>query len=503
MTRRWRNVVPCMVGVFPLLIGCAQTPQISIVASQPTESNPVDTVPDSAPSTTSDSEPATTTTVPAAPIDSATIDLELDEVVDVGRDRLPSPADQLVAAAIADIERWTEEVLTEVYDVDGSPLRGEIYAGHPDRIDPIPGCGEPTTDYQDLIEYVALYCPGDEFVVYDDGPDGLLGSLVADNGGISIGVVVAHEFGHFIQDRAGLLDLDLPTVVTEQHADCLAGAWLGRAVSGDSPLISVGGSGIRAGLIALVQVRDPAGIDTLSPGGHGTAFDRVGAFQTGIDEGAEACVDLIDNPLPLMPNEFLTYDDYLRGGDASYDCLGDSNPECRPSWAFLGDDLNEFWSLLLGESIVLEARPVDSVRGACTDVRTINDLIGRCPGSGTVVFDSDAVLDVYLSTGDFTLGYLLGLAWVDAILDDAGTSAVTEPLLANCLVGSWVDDITIGERRSPARESTAAASPGDPDEAIMMLIWLAEGDDGTALFERVASFRSGVLGGFDACVPPQ
>ena len=39
----------------------------------------------------------------------------------------------------------------------------------------------------------------------------------------------------------------------------------------------------------MITVRDPIGIDQLEPGGHGSAFDRVGAFQTGFTEGAARC----------------------------------------------------------------------------------------------------------------------------------------------------------------------------------------------------------------------
>lgn len=476
------------------ITACANTAEVQIVASRATTTS---SIVEEVPSEPEDFVESTTTT--ALPTLTSTLDdVELTEVVNLGGEREPRADDDLVAAAVVDIQSWAAEILADTYGLDDAPVRGGIYAGYPGRIDPLPGCGTTETEYRDLVDYVALYCPGDEFIVYDDGPGGLLESLVNESGGISIGVVLAHEFGHFIQDRAGVLDLDLATVTTEQHADCLAGAWMGRAARGESSVLTVGVDGIRAGLIALVQVRDPAGIDTMSPGGHGTAFDRIGAFQTGVEEGAGACASLIDNPLPLMPNAYLSLDDYLRGGDAPYDCTGVSDPECLASWEFLGADLNEYWSIALGATVSLEAIPVASLDDACRDLRVVDGPIARCVDAQQVVFEAEAVQDLYVASGDFTLGYLLGLAWADLALENAGSSVRADPLKADCLVGAWVDDITLGSRRDPARTSTVITSPGDPDEAIMMLIRLADGE-GTSLFERVAAFRSGVLLGPDAC----
>jgi predicted metalloprotease len=484
-----------LVVVAGSISACATTAEVQIVASRATTTSSSIAAP--APPEPEDSVEATTTTVPP-PLTSALDDIALTDVVDVGDEREPRPDDDLVAAAVVDIESWASDVLVNTYGLDDAPAQGGIYAGYPGRVDPLPGCGTAETEYRDLADYVALYCPGDEFIVYDDGPGGLLQSLVDENGGISVGVVLAHEFGHFIQDRAGLLDLDLATVTTEQHADCLAGAWMGRAARGDSSMLTVGPDGIRAGLIALVQVRDPAGIDTMSPGGHGTAFDRIGAFQTGVENGADACASLIDNPLPLMPNAYLSLDDYLRGGDAPYDCARDADPECLASWEFLGADLNEYWSIALGTPVSLEAFPVVSLAEACDDLRIVDGPIARCVDAQQVVFEAQTVRDLYAASGDFTLGYLLGLAWADLALESAGSSVRADPLQADCLVGAWVDDITLGSRRDPGRASTVVTSPGDPDEAIMMLIRLAD-DGGNSLFERVAAFRSGVLSGPNVC----
>ena len=72
---------------------------------------------------------------------------------------------------------------------------------------------------------------------------------------------MAHEFGHAIQSRAGDLDRDVPTIYTEQQADCFSGAWAHRVWKGAAVGVTFGDEDIRTGLIALVEVRDPIGTE--------------------------------------------------------------------------------------------------------------------------------------------------------------------------------------------------------------------------------------------------
>ena len=73
---------------------------------------------------------------------------------------------------------------------------------------------------------------------------------------------------------------------------------------GEAPTVSFTDEDVRTAMIALVTVRDPLGTSVYDDGGHGSAFDRIGAFQTGFIGGASDCKDLIDHPLPLLPNQF-------------------------------------------------------------------------------------------------------------------------------------------------------------------------------------------------------
>ena len=80
------------------------------------------------------------------------------DVFDVDPSRVPSAHDEFTAVAFTDVERWWAEVYPEVYGQPFEPLRGGVYVGSPNRSTPIPGCGEPQTDYDDLRFQFALKC---------------------------------------------------------------------------------------------------------------------------------------------------------------------------------------------------------------------------------------------------------------------------------------------------------------------------------------------------------
>ena len=60
----------------------------------------------------------------------------------------------------------------------------------------------------------------------------MLYGLAEEFGPSILGVVLAHEFGHAIQARSRRCSTEgLPTITTEQQADCFAGAWVARAAA--------------------------------------------------------------------------------------------------------------------------------------------------------------------------------------------------------------------------------------------------------------------------------
>ena len=505
------------------VISLSATPTPTVVTIPPV------TAPEQAPESTSApvdepvAPPQTTPpvdTLPAIVEPELRVSIPFADVVDVDDDKPPRDHDDFVAVAFTDIERWWGEVYPTVYGEPYQPLQGGVYAGYPERRTPIPGCGERTTDYSDLQLFVAFYCEFGDFMAYDDGDvgDSLLTPLADAYGPAVMGIVLAHEYGHAIQSRIGALDEFLATIITEQQADCFAGAWTGQAYRGESPLLRLGDADVRAGLLAMLAVRDPVGTDQFVPGGHGSAFDRVGAFQEGFNDGPGRCAELLDDALPLMPNEFQpnTLDQVL-GGNAPYDCeelreIGGTDEDvanCRPAPDFLADDLNDFWATALGADFAaVRAQAVGELSGttACRERTDLADQLAVCGSDRIVLFDEPEVIDLYREFGDFSLGYFYGIGWAELVQQQIDSPLVGEQraLLNDCFTGAWVRDITPDEFGRTGRATTdVRASPGDLDEAIRIAILL--GDAGRNVnvngspFEKIDSFRNGVLGGLPAC----
>jgi hypothetical protein len=139
-----------------------------------------------------------------------------------------------------------------------------------------------------------------------------------------------------------------------------------------------------------------------------------------------------------------------------------------------------------------------------------------CPSQDAVVCDEPDVLELSQQFGDVTLGYFYGIAWAERAVEVLGIALQGEPraLLEDCYTGAWVRDITpnpdtglptrTGDRDGDGADDVpVTSSPGDLDEAIRMAILF--GDPGANVnsvgspFEKIEAFRTGVLGGIDAC----
>lgn len=529
------------LAIAALVAACGVDADVRTVAADPTEggsvgapetSQPVDTPPDDTATdveltTPSSTTPPTTAPEPVVGEPQILVEVDIADVVDVGGDKPAREQDAFVAAALVDIERWWGEVFPEVYGEEWEPLAGGVYAGYPGRDGELPGCGEPETSYPDLNSFAAFYCQLGDFMMYDDGDDSLLTSLTESFGPAVMGVVLSHEYGHAIQARIGALDEFIATIYTEQQADCFSGAWAGQAYRGESPILRLGDADVRAGLVAMLEVRDPVGTSQFADGGHGSAFDRVGAFQEGFSFGPARCAELLDEPLTLMPNEFQQQSlDEVLGGNAPYDCeelrdLGateETIANCVPAPTFLADDLNDFWNTYLDANFPdLTVEPADGLDDvACEGAMGIAQDAILCPDDQVLVYDEPDVLALYREFGDFTLGYFYGVAWAEIAQRYEGSGATGEQraLLNDCYTGAWTGDITpttVGGTTPRQRDTDGdglfdtgiSSSPGDLDEAIRMAILVGDpGENADVVgspFEKIAAFRVGVLGGLDAC----
>jgi predicted metalloprotease len=104
-------------------------------------------------------------------------------------------------------------------------------------------------------------------------------------GPVANATILAHEWGHLIQDRLGLL-YDV-TVEKELNADCLAGVWSGHAVKENQ----VDLPDLNEARRQLIAIGDQPGVPWTGTSTHGTGPQRVRAFLTGLTGGLDGCTD--------------------------------------------------------------------------------------------------------------------------------------------------------------------------------------------------------------------
>ncbi len=165
------------------------------------------------------------------------------------------------------------------------------------------GCGNATAAVG------PFYCPPDELIYLDTAfYDDLRTRFGATGGSLSEMYVVAHEWGHHIQNIAGIMNgLDLSesgpssdSVRLELQADCFAGSWVGAASlikddEGVTFLEPVTEQQVADALSAASAVGDDRiqaatqGQVTPETWTHGSSENRQKWFMAGYDGGPNAC----------------------------------------------------------------------------------------------------------------------------------------------------------------------------------------------------------------------
>jgi predicted metalloprotease len=161
------------------------------------------------------------------------------------------------------------------------------------------GCGSATS------QVGPFYCPADKLVYIDLGFfDELQSRFGAGGGPFAQAYVIAHEYGHHVQDALGVLDSirgdrqgpQSKAVRSELQADCYAGVWAANAVS-TGLIEKLTQADINEGLDAANAIGDDR-IQEQTQGQvnpetwtHGSSEQRRRWFSRGYEQGKPAACD--------------------------------------------------------------------------------------------------------------------------------------------------------------------------------------------------------------------
>ena len=393
-----------------------------------------------------------------------------------------------IKLAVDDIQQYWSDTMPQVYGISYRPIPNSKVISYTSKTR-TPQCGGERRTYRDVAGN-AFYCSLGKYVAYDD--EKLFPFLAKEYGDFTIALALAHEWGHAIQDQAGITG---PTIALEQQADCFAGAWVRHVADGKSETLSLNEGNLDTGLAGFLTLRDAPGSDASAADAHGSAFDRVGAFQEGYDNGATRCADFATNPPPLTEIAFSNAAEATAGGNAP---LREVVPDAVA-------DLDKYWSSLLTDyqTVALASFDPTGKRPRCgTAVLPKTQDIAFCSLTNTIAVDRTLFPNVYKRSGDFGVAALVAAEWAVAMQQHEGVTGDEKALelQQSCFTGSWAGSLANG-----GHGTTLTLSPGDLDEVIQSYLIFtdqAKVDAGTgaSAFENVDAFRVGFFQGEQPCL---
>jgi predicted metalloprotease len=403
--------------------------------------------------------------------------------------------------AVDDVTAYWEQTYPEVYGDEFPPVAG-FYPYGPDTQPP--PCGTPPPRYDDIADN-AFYCPGDDIIAWDEAS--LMPKLNRDFGAFTVAIVIAHEYGHAIQDRFGADDR---TVDLELQADCFAGAWTQRVASGDAQGFEPGDIDLDKTVAGMIAIRDVPGTRPDDPFAHGSGFDRVSAFQDGYENGAGKCAEYAD-PLEERRTAEIPFGegDFATEGNLPLED-GWNGPDSQGLYTLVESDLNDWYDWYFGQ-LGATWTPVDDLVVVDPDSDEVTcggeSLSGSeldraalyCEDENIVVIDGGELVDDLYRIGDFAVASELAQLWAVAAQVQLGSADGDEAdLQADCLTGYWAASTFPGvEDVTPTQLQISA---GDLDEGIMGFVAFGSaGGEGPSVFDRTSALRTGVFGEATAC----
>ncbi len=403
--------------------------------------------------------------------------------------------DELGRQAISDIEEFWDGTYSGSFDGSFAPV-DSLISWDADGFEDTEFCGDSTYGIVN-----AGYCLDDHTIGWDRGE--LLPALQQAHGDMGVVMVLAHEYGHAVQYQSGMADPDTETLVAEQQADCLAGAYMRWVAEDNSPRFTLStGEGLNQVLAAVIGFRDPllaeddpeVGVDE-----HGSAFERVSAFQFGFTDGAGACASIDMREIGQ------------RRGDLPVLLPEDHTGELAITRKSVTDIIEVM------DTLFTPNHPPELTFDAadCPDARP-SPPVSYCPATNTIAVDlpeleamgtpADEEDGVGLASGDNTAYSVLVSRFMQAIQHERGGVLLDNAeaaLRTACLTG--VATTKLSKESSTSGGNIITLTAGDVDEAVSGILTnglVASDVNGESVpsgFSRIDAFRVGVLGDQERC----
>jgi predicted metalloprotease len=311
----------------------------------------------------------------------------------------------------------------------------------------------------------AFFCYPERLMAWDRGVFVPTGERFF--GPMSVVALIAHEYGHAVQKMAGLTNRRTATIVAEQQADCLSGVYLRWVAEGNSPRFTLStDAGLNHVLAGAIAIRDPVWTEDhteMLDHGHGTAVDRIAAFQMGFVAGATACAAIDIDDVDKRRGELPMY-------------LDDENGPRQTREAPLSAETLNTLTEALGKVFNPQEAPTLSLNPpACLDAQATPPAF-YCPATNTIGVNlpvlkkmgiaANEADDEVLIQGDNTAVSIVTSRYAQAVQHERGLvldNAVTA-LRTACLTGSAQRDMVCSPTAgSPATSTVIRCRPGSAE----------------------------------------
>ena len=404
--------------------------------------------------------------------------------------------DRVAAQSISDIEDFWKANYSKGLPGVFTPVR-ELVSWDAEA-PPIRFCGIETAE---LVN--AAFCTDDITIGWDRGV--LLPALAQARGDIAITLVMAHEYGHAIQQMSNINPRKTLSLVEEQQADCFAGVYLRWVADGESTRFTLNTSdGLNAVLATTIVLRDstPFQGDLPKSSDHGSAFDRVSALQMGFTTGASECAAI---GLSGIKQRRAGLPQYLPADQSG------ELPVSEVSVTTFIEAMKVLFPLKSPPQLALtsaqdftcsDARPSTPTAYCPAD----NTIFVNIPGLRTMGTPREKLSGIGLQ-GDNTAYSALVSRYMLAWQRDRGGLTLTDDaagIRTACLTGVATAELV--DNTTTPDGNTISLSAGDVDEAVSGLITNGvaasdvNGEAASSGFSRVTAFREGLTGNADRCV---